>query len=118
MPPARIIIYKDSALWIEYCAKVNQLEKILATSAATINRTERALMGGWDETGTQWVEGLRDKLQHVDEKVEAANRQANKFLALGQWAVGVLSAIFIGLVVDLSNSYFGWFGAAHQTLHH
>lgn len=113
MATIRRVIYSDSPLWIELLARVNTLSDVLKNSAGTINRTERALMGGWDESGTKWIEGLRDKVQHVDEKVDVANLKADSFVGLARWAVGVLTAIFVGLMTELANGYFGWWGAAH-----
>lgn len=108
MAGPRRVIYEDGPLWIEWTARVVSVEKAVIGSTATINRTERALMGGWDESGTQWIEGIRDKVGHLEEKTDS-------FVGLARWGIGVVTAIFIGLVIDMTNNYFGWWGSAHAT---
>ena len=61
--------------------EVRTVKEILANAARTIRNTERALMGGLDDSGTQWVEGIREKVTHVDEKVDGLKRQSAEDLA-------------------------------------
>ena len=130
MPTARPgnAIYADGPAWLALVARVAYVEKVLDTSALTINRTERALMGGWDESGTRWIDGLRDSVQHVDAKMDAFKVQSEEDLttlraemkAARRTFNGILSGVWllaVAAVSELLNSYFGWFGAAHAALH-
>jgi len=90
-------------------------KKVDATSIAA-TQTKNAIVGTYDESGTVWKPGIRDNIQLLDHKVDTANEKADKFLGRVNWGVGVLTAIFVGLCIELGNSYFGWWGSAHQIL--
>jgi hypothetical protein len=135
MTAARKPIYEDSPKWIEMSSRVATLTEILANAAKTIRNTERALMGGLDDSGTAWIEGIREKVQRVDDKVDALKVQNSEDLesvkkdvhaALDEvratkrtfyTMVATTGTAAVTLVVELLNSYFGWFGSAHVVLH-
>ena len=123
----RRIVYADGPLWSDIVARLRAVEASLTLAVPTMNRTERALMGGWDETGTKWLEGVRDQVKRVDEKMDAFKKQSAEDLAAvkielhsvkrtfsgvlaGVWAVALIA------LAELLNGFFGWYGSAHAIL--
>lgn len=114
---------EQSPAWVEMALRMKNVEGQLNDVARASKRTATALTGDWDESGTTWVPGVREQVQKVaaqvtsvDIKVAEANMKADKFLSRATWAVSGLWLIVGGVIIELANSYFGWFGAAHAAI--
>lgn len=135
-------ILAGGPLWVEAARRVEENSGRIATLEGRIATIEGAMTGTsaklsdiklavvGDLVGGRWQPGLREQIEHVEDKVDElkANtaqsmkefeRQVNEALAkaqsfawLARWAVGVLTAIFVGLVTEMGNNAFGWYGAA------
>lgn len=116
-------ITEQSPAWVEMALRMKNVEGQLELVARSAKRTATALTGDWDESGTTWSPGVREQVQKVAAQVTGvaadvaeANAKADKFLSRVNWALGGLWLIVAGVLVELANSYFGWFGAAHAAL--
>lgn len=114
------VILESGPRWNELLGKVNasetkveQLTKILNGALDTALATDRAVMGGWNADRTQWIPGVRDDIKDLRENIVEARNEAKGLRSIGKWAVSVVTAIFIGLLVETANNAFGWWGTAH-----
>lgn len=81
------------------------------------HRTERYLVGGWNEDGTQYIAGVRDTMDAFDRRVGDAVKvadEANKrftVFAAGVWGV------FVILIPIAANALIDLWKASHGAVH-
>ena len=109
----RRVIYEDGPLWVELDMRVDSLEKGLKDVTATMKQQTNALIGSWDESGTVWRKGMRENLDSLDVKLDENNEATKALKTAAIWLAGFGATAFVSVFIELLNSYFGWFGAAH-----
>lgn len=118
---------ESSPAWIRLVTRVDTVEHKIDNATQVSRRTEKAVLGGYDDSGTVWRKGIREQVESIDAKVDSvkddvkavkvdvagANAKADAFKALGWWAIGGVWALVLGVALEFVNSYFGFWGAAH-----
>lgn len=114
------MLSEDSPAWIELKQRVKEAEAKLDGVASTTKRTELAIVGTFDDSGTVWKPGIREKVESVDTKVDGlsvqvtqANKKADRVVG---WAVAAVLGIWTlvaGVILAFANNYFGWWTTIH-----
>lgn len=103
-------------MFIGLTARVAVLEQATTNVKHDLLQTKNALLGSYDDSGTQWKPGLREKVDKLDEKVTHVEERAITMQRIALWAVSGIWTLVVGVVLEFANSYFGWFGAAHAAV--
>lgn len=90
---------EQSPAWVELKLEVRELKAGLIEASKTAKRTESALLGTYDESGTTWKKGVREQVYGLT--------------TIAKWIGAIATAIFIAASADFLNSYFGLWGASH-----
>lgn len=87
--------------YITMVADVRDVKQRIGEIETSSHRTERYLVGGWDESGTIWVAGVREDLRDVKRIIRwfwamAAGVWAIFLVLLGRIAVDYIPAMHMG----------------------
>lgn len=114
---------EGSRAFVKLEARVGVVESKLGEAFSVALQTKNAVVGSYDDSGTAWHPGIRErvetidiKVDKVDTKVNDANAKADTFKALGYWAIGGIWLLVSGLALEFMNNFFGWWGASHAAV--
>jgi hypothetical protein len=88
--------------------RVASLENTIGGVGAKIDDLRLIVKG--DYVHGQWQAGLRDKIEEQGRDIAQLKRPLTAAVA-GVWTIA------LGIIIEIVNSYFGLWGAAHAALH-
>lgn len=109
-------LIEASPVFIGLAARVTVLEHASANVQHDLTQTKNSLLGSYDDSGTKWTPGIREKVEKLNEQVQHVEERAMTMQRIAMWAVGGIWTLVLGIMVEFANSYFGWFGAAKAAL--
>lgn len=107
---------ETSQAWTEMKERMKNVEHKVEETSFVALQTKNAVVGSYDDSGTVWRPGIREGIEAVGRLISKQSEDTDKVKQIGRWAVGVLTAIFVTVAIDLANSYLGLWGAAHAAI--